>query len=456
MSKKNIKSMPISNFSSLASFLEEGCKEKKDWMIGTEHEKFGFIKNSMKPLPYQGSPSIKSILLGLKDDFGWRPIFENGELVGLKKNGAQVTLEPGGQLELSGAPLKSIHATCSEASRHLKEVKSVAEKIGVGFIGLGASPDWKHNEMPKMPKGRYKLMTDYMTKVGKYGHQMMYRTCTIQVNLDFASEKDMVKKYRTSLALQPIATALFANSPFFEGSLAGYKSWRARIWQDLDDSRTGMLPFVFEDGMGFERYVDFALDVPMYFVQREGKYINALGQSFRDFMNGALPALPGQRPLISDWEDHLTTLFPEVRLKQFLEMRGADGGPWNRICALPALWVGLLYDENALDAAWDLCKNWTAEDRDNLRIVASRDGLNGIVDKISIRNVASEILKISRHGLRGREKYIIQGNSGDESQFLDILDQFVERSESPADELIKKFDLSSYDNLSAIYHEYSY
>ena len=456
MSKKNGHHKTISSFSSLTQFLEKGCKEKKDWMIGTEHEKFGYIKETLKPLPYDGTPSITSILMGLKDRYGWKPLTENGNLVGLKKKGAQVTLEPGGQLELSGAPLDSIHATCAEASRHLKEVKSVAEKIGVGFIGLGASPDWRHNEMPRMPKQRYKLMSDYMTKVGKYGHQMMYRTCTIQVNLDFSSEKDMIKKFRTALALQPIATALFANSPIFEGKLVHHKSWRSRIWRDLDKSRTGMLPFVFEDGMSFEKYADYALDVPMYFVRRRGKYINALGQSFRDFMNGKLPALPGELPLVSDWEDHLTTLFPEVRLKQFLEMRGADGGPWNRICALPALWVGLLYDETALNAAWDLCCRWTAEERENLLITASRKGLSGSVGKILIKDVALEMIKISRLGLKARAKPSDSFNLEDESHFLDILEDFVERSQSPADELISKFNLSEVKNFYSIYNEYSY
>ncbi|MEM7686122.1 MAG: glutamate--cysteine ligase, partial [Pseudomonadota bacterium] len=342
---------PIESRDDLAEYLASGCKPKDDWRIGTEHEKFGYCKDTLKALPYAGERSIKAVLEGLRDRFGWAPLEEGGNIIGLTKNGANVSLEPGGQLELSGAPLETIHETCDEVNSHLAEVKSIADEIGVRFIGLGAAPHWSHEDMPMMPKGRYKLMTRYMGEVGTHGTQMMYRTCTVQVNLDFASEADMVQKLRVALALQPVATALFANSPFFEGKPNGHVSWRSRIWRDLDADRTGMLPWVFEDGMGFERWVDYALDVPMYFVYRDGQYIDALGQSFRDFLDGKLPALPGEVPTLSDWADHLTTIFPEARIKKFIEMRGADGGPWRRLCALPALWVGLLYDQGALDAA---------------------------------------------------------------------------------------------------------
>ncbi len=349
----------------LAEYLESGCKPAADWRIGTEHEKFGYRLADHLPLPYEGTASIHAMLSALRDRYGWEPVEEAGKLIGLQKAGANVSLEPGGQLELSGATLRTIHETCDEVNEHLREVKSIADDIGAGFIGLGAAPIWTADQMPVMPKGRYALMTRYMKEVGSHGTQMMYRTCTVQVNLDFASEADMVRKFRVGLALQPVATALFANSPFFEGKPNGWQSWRARIWQDTDPDRTGMLPFVFEDGMGFERYVDYALDVPMYFVYRDGRYIDALGQSFRAFLDGRLPALPGEKPTFSDWADHLTTIFPEVRLKKFMEMRGADGGPWRRICALPAFWVGLLYHGPSLDAAWDLCRDWTAEERDH-------------------------------------------------------------------------------------------
>ena len=304
---------PIESFDQLASLLEKGNKPKSDWRIGTEHEKFGYCKDTLAPLPYDGERSVLSILQGLRDQFHWAPLEENGYLIGLTKDGANVSLEPGGALELSGAPLETIHETCDEVNQHLREVKEIADKIGVGFIGLGAAPIWKHEDVGLMPKGRYKLMDAYMGKVGTMGRTMMRRTCTVQVNLDFSSEADMVKKFRVALALQPVATALFSNSPFFEGQVNGHKSWRSRVWRYLDADRTGMLPFVFEEGMGFQRYVDYALDVPMYFVYRDGKYINALGQSFRDFLKGKLPALPGEVPTLSDWADHLTTIFPEAR-----------------------------------------------------------------------------------------------------------------------------------------------
>ncbi|MEO1705144.1 MAG: glutamate--cysteine ligase, partial [Pseudomonadota bacterium] len=381
---------PIESFADLAGYLEAGCKPKDAWRIGTEHEKFGYDAKTRMPLPYDGPCSIKAMLEGLRDGFGWSPLEEGGHLIGLEKDGANISLEPGGQLELSGAPLVTIHETCDEVNSHLAEVRDVADRIGARFIGLGAAPEWTHEQMPMMPKGRYKLMDSYMGKVGTTGTWMMRRTCTVQVNLDFSSEADMVQKLRVAFALQPIATALFSNSPFWEGKPNGHKSWRSRIWRDLDASRTGMLPFVFEDGFGFERWADYALDVPMYFVYRDGKYIDALGQSFRDFLKGELPALPGETPTLSDWADHLTTIFPEARVKKFIEMRGADGGPWRRLCALPAFWVGLTYDQSALDAAWDMAKNWSAETRQAMRVAASVDGLQANMDGVKMLDLAKE------------------------------------------------------------------
>jgi glutamate--cysteine ligase len=440
----------------LAEYLASGCKPAEDWRIGTEHEKFGYCKDSLLPLPYEGPRSIKAMLEGLRDAFGWAPVLEAGNIIGLEKDGANVSLEPGGQLELSGAPLETIHQTCDEVNDHLREVKTVADKIGVGFIGLGAAPIWTHDQMPVMPKGRYKLMTDYMGRVGTHGTQMMYRTCTVQVNLDFGSEADMVQKFRVALALQPVATALFANSPFFEGKPNGFQSWRSRIWRSLDDARTGTLPFVFEDGMGFERYVDYALDVPMYFVYRDGKYIDALGMSFRDFLKGELPALPGELPTLSDWADHLTTIFPEARIKKFMEMRGADGGPWRQICALPALWVGLLYDQNALDAAWDLCKHWTLEQREALRVAASVDGVNAKVEGIDMRQLARQVLDLSHAGLTARAKTGAGGMLKDETHFLNSLQDIVETGVTPASELLAKYHGEWNGDLTRIYAEYSY
>jgi len=447
---------PIERHEQLAEYLASGCKPKSDWRIGTEHEKFGYCKDTLKPLPYDGPRSIRAMLEGLRDSFGWDPVLEGDNIIGLVKNGANVSLEPGGQLELSGAPLETIHQTCDEVNDHLREVQTVADGIGARFIGLGAAPIWTHDQMPMMPKGRYKLMTDYMGRVGTHGTQMMYRTCTVQVNLDFGSEADMVQKMRVALALQPVATALFANSPFFEGKVNGHKSWRSRIWRDLDPSRTGMLPFVFDEGFGFEQYADWVLDVPMYFVYRDGKYINALGQSFRDFLKGKLPALPGETPTLSDWADHLTTVFPEARLKKFIEMRGADGGPWRRLCALPAFWVGLTYDQTALDAAWDLVKDWDAETREALRVAASEDALQAKVNGIAMHDIAREAVAISDAGLQARAMPGAGGLVPNETHFLNALKETVETGKTPADELLAHYNGDWAGDLTRIYSEYSY
>ncbi|MEN8832797.1 MAG: glutamate--cysteine ligase [Pacificibacter sp.] len=446
----------IESFDDLINYFAKGNKPKQDWKIGTEHEKFGYCKDSLRPIPYEGERSIHAILEGLQNRYEWNPVFEGEYLIGLTKNGANVSLEPGGQLELSGAPLDNIHQTCDEVHVHLHEVQTVADEIGAKFIGLGAAPHWTHDDMPLMPKGRYKLMDAYMGTVGTAGTQMMRRTCTVQVNLDFASEADMVQKFRVALALQPIATALFANSPFFEGKLNGHKSWRSRIWRHLDDSRTGMLPFVFEDGMSFERYADFALDVPMYFVYRDGKYIDALGMSFRDFLKGELPALPGEKPTLSDWADHLTTIFPEARIKQYMEMRGADGGPWRRLCALPAYWVGMMYDQSALDAAWDVAKDWTPEFREELRVAASIDGLQAEVQGVKMMDLARETLAISETGLVARAREGAGGLVANETHFLNALKESVDSGQAPADELIAKFNGEWNGDATRVFDEYSY
>jgi glutamate--cysteine ligase len=447
---------PIERHEQLAEYLADGCKPKEDWRIGTEHEKFGYCKDTLKPLPYAGERSILAVLEGLRDGHGWDPLIEGGNLIGLTKDGANISLEPGGQLELSGAPLETIHQTCDEVNDHLRDVKDISDKIGVGFIGLGAAPIWSHEDMPLMPKGRYKLMDGYMQKVGTMGTTMMRRTCTVQVNLDFGSEADMVQKLRVALALQPVATALFANSPFLDGKVNGHKSWRSRVWRDLDADRTGMLPFVFEEGFGFERWVEYALDVPMYFVYRDGQYINALGQSFRDFLQGKLPALPDETPTLSDWADHLTTVFPEARIKKFIEMRGADGGPWRRLCALPAFWVGLLYDQTALDAAWDLVKGWDAETREALRVAASIDGLQAEVSGIRMHDLASEAVAISEAGLKARARPGAGGLVPDETHFLNALKESIDSGQVPADELLAHYNGDWNGDLSRIYSEFSY
>ena len=446
----------IENHNQLIEYLASGCKPKSDWRIGTEHEKFGYCKETLLPIPYSGDRSVLAILKGLEREFGWAPITEKNNLIGLSKNGANVSLEPGGALELSGAQVQTVFQTCDEVNEHLSQVKSIADKLNIGFIGLGAAPHWKHHEMSMMPKGRYKLMSEYMDQVGTMGKSMMFRTCTVQVNLDYSSEADMVQKMRVALALQPVATALFSNSPFFDGKLTGHKSWRSRIWRSLDAQRTGLLPFVFNEGFGFESWVEYALDVPMYFVYRDGHYINALGQSFREFMKGKLPALPGELPTLDDWADHLTTIFPEARLKKFIEMRGADAGQWHRLCALPAFWVGICYDQSSLDAAWDIVKNWDEDDRENLRVAAAKDGLNGSVGNMRLIDLAKETVQISENGLEKRAKASSSGLHSDESHFLESLKENIEKRKSSADELLEKYHGSWNRDLTKIFEEYSY
>ena len=393
---------PIQRFEELAEMMAQGNKPSADWRIGTEHEKFGWLTDTRAPLPYAGPASISAVFAALEAQFGWTPVHEAENIIGMTRNGANISLEPGGQFELSGAPLSSIHDVAAELQNHLDEVRCIADPLGIKFMGIGAAPAWDAATMPVMPKGRYRLMTDYMGRVGTHGTQMMYRTCTVQVNLDYASEADMVKKLRVALALQPVATALFASSPFFDGKLNGHKSWRSRIWRGLDNARTGMLPFAFDDGFGFQQYVDWVLDAPMYFVYRDGKYINALGQSFRDFMKGQLPALPGELPTLSDWADHMTTVFPEARVKKFIEMRGADCGDQAHINALPAFWVGLMYDQSALDAAWDLVKGFDAPTREELRIDASVNGLQARSGDVQMIDLARAAVALSHAGLAAR------------------------------------------------------
>ena len=445
---------PVTDRRQLIEYIASGNKPKDQWRIGTEHEKFGFIKDSLQPMPYEGAHGIRAMLEGLRDRYGWQEVLENGKPIALLKDGCSVTLEPGGQLELSGAPLENIHETCREVHQHLSQVKTVAEDIGVAFIGLGFAPTWKRSDMVWMPKGRYKIMGEYMPKRGSLGLDMMLRTCTVQVNLDYASEADMVKKFRVSLALQPIATALFANSAFTEGRPNGFLSYRSHIWTDTDPDRCGILPFVFEDGMGFERYVDYMLDVPMYFVYRDGRYIDASGLSFRDFLDGKLAVLPGEIPTISDWADHMTTAFPEVRLKKFLEMRGADGGGWGRLCALPALWVGLLYEQSALDAAWDLVKDWTPEDHDALRAGVPRHGLKMPFRNGTLREVALRVLEIARAGLSARAR--LDAGGSDETGFLHVLEQIADSGETPAERKLALFKGRWQGDLSHLFKEFAY
>lgn len=438
--------------------MSKGEKPKDQWRIGAEHEKFGFDKSTLRRPAYEGPGGIKAMLDGLTR-FGWAPVEEAGHVIALERKNAEgftasISLEPGGQFELSGAPLKDIHDICNETGQHLMEVKQVADQLNLGFLGLGFDPKWRREDIPVMPKGRYDVMRAYMPKKGKLGLDMMLRTCTIQANLDFDSEADMVMKFRTSLALQPIATALFANSPFTEGKPNGFVSARANVWTDTDPDRTGMLGFVFEDGFGYERYADYALDAPMYFAKRGQTYVDLSGQSFRAFIEGKLDALPGDRATVQDWADHLTTLFPEVRLKQYLEMRGADGGPWSRICALPALWAGILYDAPSLAAAWDLCKDWDIADHERLRRDVTRLGLKAEVGGRSVRDVAVDMVNIAKQGLKNRARF--SGGMVDERGYITELEDIADSGVTSADRLLELYNGEWGGDISRVYRDCAY
>jgi glutamate--cysteine ligase len=446
-------SVPVTSKAQLIEYLESGAKPAQQWRIGTEHEKFGYRLDDLRPLPYEGDCGIHSMLEGLQR-FGWKPVLENGNPVALIKDRASVSLEPGGQLELSGAPLENLHQTCDEVHTHLAQVKEVAEEIGAGFLGLGFQPRWGLDDTPVMPKDRYTIMRDYMPTRGALGLDMMFRSCTVQVNLDFSSEVDMVRKFRVGLALQPVITALFANSPFTDGTPNGFLSYRSHVWTDTDPDRCGMLGFVFDDDMGYERYVDHALDVPMYFVYRDG-YVNAAGQSFRDFLDRRLPALPGEAPTLDDWENHLTTLFPEVRLKRYLEMRGADGGPWHRLCALPAFWVGLLYDAGALDEITELVRDWSPDERDGLRDQVPRTALQTTFRNGTVLDLARRILPIAVGGLERRARK--DPSSGrDEVQYLSSLEDIIKSGRTPAEELLEAFNGRWNRSVDPVFDEYAY
>ncbi|ESR24947.1 glutamate--cysteine ligase [Lutibaculum baratangense] len=455
MARDETDTMPIEDRDALVAHLESGCKDPADFRIGTEHEKFGFYTHDHTPVPYEGQRGIRALLQGMRDQLGWEPVMDGDAIIGLydAKNGGAISLEPGGQFELSGAPLENVHQTCREVHAHLGMLQEVADPMGIGFLGVGFSPKWTLEETPHMPKKRYEIMTRYMPKVGTRGLDMMYRTCTVQVNLDFSSEADMVAKMRVGLALQPLATALFANSPFKEGKPTEFQSLRSEVWRDTDNQRAGMLPFVFEEGFGFERYVDYALDVPMYFVKRD-VYHDVAGQSFRDLMEGRLPGLPGAKAYRSDWVNHLSTIFPEVRLKRFIEMRGADGGPWRSLCGLPAFWVGLLYDEQSLRAAADLVADWTVEEMQDLRDQVPRTALDTPFRGGTLADIAREVVALARAGLERRAR--ASGLETSEACFLDDVEEIATSGRTRAQTLLELYRTTWNGDVDRIFDEYAY
>jgi glutamate--cysteine ligase len=456
MARDQVDMTPIETREDLVAWFEAGSKPRSRFRIGTEHEKFAFTVEGHNSVPYEGRRGIRALLEGMQHLLGWEPIVEAGNIIGLfdVTGGGAISLEPGGQFELSGAPVETVHQTCSELMAHLAQVKEVARPLGIGFLGLGMIPTWSRAQIPMMPKGRYRIMTAYMPKVGNLGLDMMYRTCTVQTNIDYSSEADMVKKLRVSLALQPVATAMFANSPFTEGKPNGFLSFRSEIWRDTDPDRSGMLPWAFEPGMGFERYVDYALSVPMYFVKRDERYIDVAGQSFRDLMAGRLEGLPGEHATISDWANHVSTIFPEVRLKRYLEMRGADGGPWRRLPALPAYWVGILYDDDSLQAAWDLVKDWTAAERQKLRDEVPRRGFAATIAGQSVLQLAKTTIALAENGLARRRRLDARGQ--DERRYLRPIEDYVARGITPADELLAKFHGPWEGSVEPVFKEYAY
>jgi glutamate--cysteine ligase len=456
MARDQVDMTPVETRDELVAWFEAGCKPKARFRVGTEHEKFAFTVDDHRPVPYGGPRGIRALLEGMQLLLGWEPITEGDNIIGLADvtGGGAISLEPGGQFELSGAPVQTVHQTASELMAHLAQLREVAEPLGIGFLGLGMTPNWSRADMPTMPKGRYRIMTNYMPKVGKLGLDMMYRTCTVQTNLDFSSEADMVKKMRVGLALQPLATALFANSPFTEGKPNGFLSFRSEIWRDTDNARAGMLPWVFEPGMSFARYADYALDVPMYFIKRGDKYIDVAGQSFRDLLAGKLATLPGERATISDWANHVSTIFPEVRLKRVIEMRGSDGGPFMRIPALPAFWMGLVYDDDVLNAAWDVVKGWSAEERQKQRDDVPRLGLKTSIRGRTLQALGQEVLALSRKGLERRARRNVQGF--DEAHYLEPLEDIVQRGRTPAEDLLEKFHGPWGGVVDPVYREYAY
>ena len=462
MARDTTDARPIESRDELVAWIAEGAKPREKWRLGTEHEKFGFRKADHAPVPYEGPRGIRAVLDGMEGLLGWEPIHDEDNIIGLADpvGGGAISLEPGGQFELSGAPVETLHQTCSETFAHLAQVREIAEPLGLGFLGLGASPKWTRAETPVMPKSRYRIMANYMPKVGTRGLDMMFRTSTVQVNLDFGSEADMVKKMRVSLALQPVATALFANSPFLEGKPNGFLSFRSEVWRDTDRARTGMLPFAFEAGFGYEAYVDWALDIPMYFVKRGATYHDATHVTFRQFLDGALKnEIPGVEPEIGDWTNHLGTLFPEVRLKRYIEQRGADAGPWRRLLALPALWVGLLYDEGVLDEAWELVKGWSAEERQAMRDGVPRQALKTPFRDGTVLDVAREVVVLAKKGLARRNMFATCGAAPlaeNETVYLAPLEEIVATGETLAEVLLRKFHGEWGGNIEPVFEEYAY
>lgn len=440
------KKIEILNKSQLVEYFEKGNKPSDKWGIGTEHEKFLYRSSDLRRLDYNSDSGINTILSHMQSH-GWIPLMENDFLIGLKKNGASISLEPGGQFELSGRNFKTIHHTYIETKKHFEELKTICRKFGFFSLPMGVDPLWKQEDMPWMPKKRYTIMRGYMPTKGNLGLEMMTNTATIQVNLDYANEADMVQKMRIAQALQPIATAIFANSPFSQGKPNGYLSYRAQIWNDTDPDRCGFLPFIFDEGFGFERWVDYLLNVPMYFICRDGHYIPTGGITFQDFIDGKHKL----RPTMEDWETHASTVFPDVRLKQFIEMRGADASFVSHIASLSAFWVGLLYDGQSRDEAYELISKWDMETIQHVRAQVPKAGLNAGSGNIHAGRVAKELYRLAVEGLIRRSNLC---GADDEAQYLDPVREITSSGITQAERLLKRYHTQYHGNLKELLYDW--
>ena len=437
-------------------YLRSGCTERSKWGIGTEHEKFAFHKDTLRPIPYEANESndasIANFLRGMCTQDS-EPHIEGGHLIGCSSRRGAISLEPGGQIEFASSVVETLHRACADMHEHLYLAKRTAEQLNMGLLGVGFLPLWHKDDVPWMPKRRYEIMREHMLQKGTLGIDMMKRTCTVQVNLDFDSEDMMVQCMRVGLALQPIVVALFANSPISEGKLNGFLSYRSHVWTDTDPERCGILPFVFDEGFGFKRYVDYILDVPMYFIRRDGTYHDVRGRSFRDFMAGRLVGFESWRPTLEDLKDHMSTIFTEVRLKTFVEMRGADGGNLQRLCALSAFWVGLLYDDAIRETCCQWIKDWSPETHQMLRTVIPKRGLSVRVGSQTIAELAHDILLLAEQGLKNRQRYNQKGQ--DESIFLQPLFEQVKKGTTPAEDIIDLWKKNN-KNTETIYRQLAY
>ena len=440
------------NKNHLIEYFFAGVKSKNNLKIGVEHEKFVLNKNSLQPISYDENHGIKNILEKFTK-IGWTPSYDDNQktIIALKKGKEAITLEPGGQIELSGDQLDNIHETCEETTNHLRDLKKIGDEFNFILLGMGVEPNLKLDDFPWMPKQRYTIMRKYMEQVGTLGHHMMKRTCTNQVNIDYSSEEDMVNKLRLMLNLEAIATAIFSNSPFDRGKISKYKSLRSHFWHHTDPDRTGLLPFVFEKGFNFEKYTDYALNVPMYFIKRDHKYIDMTHYTFKDFLEGKCTDIT-QEVSLKDWEDHLTTLFPQARLKRYLEIRSMDACNWDLICSQPAFWIGILYDDEILDKIKEITEDWTEEDRQYLNQRVPEEGLKTVFKERKLIAFAQYFFELSKKGLKKRNRFSKNGEF-DESIHMKDLEDNLEKECSPADCLINKYNTTWGKSVMPIYKE---